>query len=61
MYKDGHGETWVCQRGVGGSGTDGESGGVRCKLLHLEWISNGDLLCHTENYVQSLGWEHDRR
>ena len=33
----------------------------RCKLLHLEWISNGVLLYSTGNNVQSLGLEHDGR
>ena len=33
----------------------------RCKLLHLEWISNMVLLYSTENYIQSLGIEHDGR
>ena len=33
----------------------------RCKLLHLEWISNGNdvLLYSTGNYIQSLGIDHD--
>ena len=26
-----------------------------CKLLHLEWIDNKNLLFSTENYNQSLG------
>ena len=42
-----------------GSGMDGEFGVGRCKLLHLEWISNGVLLYSTGNYVYSLGLEHD--
>ena len=33
----------------------------RCKLLHLEWISNEVLLCSTGNYIKSLGMGHDRR
>ena len=33
----------------------------RCKLLHLERISNEVLLYSTENYIQSLGIDHDRR
>ena len=40
---------------------DGEYGLGRCKLLHLEWISNGVLLYSTGNYVQSLGLSHDGR
>ena len=38
----------------GGSGMDGKSGVSRCKLLHLEWVSNGVLLYSTGNYVQPL-------
>ena len=37
--------------GSGGSGMDGESGVNRCKLLHLEWISNEILLHSTGNYI----------
>ena len=33
----------------------------RCKLLHLEIISNGVLLYSTRNCVQSLVSEHDER
>ena len=33
-----------------GSGMDWESGVNRCKLLHLEWISNEILLYSTGNY-----------
>ena len=35
----------------GGSGMDWEFGASRCKLLHLEWISNGILLYSTGNYI----------
>ena len=45
----------------GGSGMDWESGVSRCKLLHLEWISNEVLLYSTGNSIQSLGIEHDGR
>ena len=31
----------------------------RCKLLPLEWISNGILLYNTGNYVCSLVMEHN--
>ena len=48
------GEEW-------GSGIDGEFGISRCKLLHLEWVSNEVLLYNTGNYIQSLGIEHDGR
>ena len=37
--------------GRGGNGMDWEFGVSRCKLLHLEWISNEILLYSTGNYV----------
>ena len=52
-------QTCGCQGGGGGSGMDWESGVNRCKLLHLEWISNEILLYSTGNYIQSLVMEHD--
>ena len=56
-----HGEqNCGCRRGVGGSGMEWEFGVSRCKLLHLEWISNEILLHSTGNYIQSLGIDHDR-
>ena len=55
-----HGEqTCACQGGGGGSGMDWEFGVGRCKLLHLEWISNEILLCSTRNDIQSVVMEHD--
>ena len=33
----------------------------RCKLLHVEWISNEVLLYYPRNYIQSLGVDHDGR
>ena len=42
-----------------GSGMDWEFGVSRCKLFHLEWISNEVLLHSTGNYIQSLGIDHD--
>ena len=45
----------------GGSGMDWEFGVSRLKLLHLEWISNEILPYSTENYIQSLGLDHDGR
>ena len=48
-------------RGGGGSGMDGEIRVSRCKLLHLEWISNEVLLYSTGDYIQSLGIDHDER
>ena len=47
------------ERGGSGMGREFEVG--RCKLLHLEWISNEVLLYSTENYIQSLGIENDGR
>jgi len=50
----------VVAKGEGGrSGMDWELGVNRCKLLPLEWISNENLLCSTENYVWSLMLEHN--
>ena len=37
-------ETCGCQQGGGRSGVDWEFGVSRCKLLHLEWISNEILM-----------------
>ena len=48
-----------CQGGWGRSGMDWEFGFSRCKLLHLEWISNEILLFSTGNYIWSLVMEHD--
>jgi len=45
----------------GGSGLDWQFGVSRCKLLHLEWISNKGLLYSTGNYIQSPGIEHIER
>ena len=45
----------------GKSGMYGEFGVGRCKLLHLEWMSNEVLLYSTGNYIQSLGKERDGR
>ena len=44
-----------------GSGMDWEFGVGRCKLLHLEWISNEVLLYNTGNSIQPFGIEHDWR
>ena len=48
------------QEGEGSKMTWGFGVG-RCKLLHLEWISNGFLLISTGNYIQSLGIDHEGR
>ena len=51
---------FVVAKGQGeGSEMDREFGVSRCKLLHLEWINNEVLLYSTENYIQSLGTDHD--
>ena len=41
----------VVARAGGGSGMDWEFEVSRCKLLHLEWISNETLLYSTRNYI----------
>ena len=51
----------VAEWGGGGNGMYWELGIGRCKLLHLEWISNVLLLYSTGKYVQSLGVERDGR
>ena len=46
---------FVVARGKeGGRGMDGELRLGRCKLSHLEWISNEVLLYRTGNYVSLL-------
>ena len=50
-----------CQGGGGGSGIGWEFGVSRCKLLHLEGISNEALLYSTGTYIQSFGIDHDGR
>ena len=53
----GHGEqTCGCQGGGGGSEMDWEFGVSRCKLLHLEWISNDVPLCGTGTISNHLLW-----
>ena len=49
-------QTCVCQGRGEGSGVDWEFGVGRCKLLHLEWISNE---YSTGNYIKSLVMEHN--
>ena len=51
----------VVAGGGGESRMDGDLGVGRCKLLRLEWISNGVLLYSSQNYIQSLAEKHDRR
>ena len=58
--KEPHGlgeQTCGCQGG--GEGRDWESGVKRCKLWHLEWISNEVLLCGTGSSIYSLVMEPD--
>mgnify|MGYP007125348988 CR=1 FL=1 len=54
-------QTCGCQGEGEESGMDWEFGISRCKLLHLEWIINEVLLYSTENNIQSLVIEYDRR
>ena len=54
-------ETSGCQGGRGGSGMDKEFGVGRCKLLHLQWISNEVLLYSTGNYIQFFEIDHNGR
>ena len=49
----------VVKREGGSSGMDREFGVSRCKILHLEWISNEVLQYSTENYIQALWIDHD--
>ena len=44
-------QTCGYQEEEGGSGMDWEFGVNRCKLLHLEWISNENLLYSIGNYI----------
>ena len=50
-----------CQGGGGGSWVDWEFEVRRCRLFHLEWISNEVLLYSTGNSIQSLVIEHDSK
>ena len=62
--KQSHGhreEICGCQGKGGESGMDCKFGVNRCKPLPLEWLSSEVLLYSTENYIQSLGAEHDAR
>jgi len=59
LIQMGDAKTCGCQGGGGGSGMDWESGVNRCKLLHLEWISNEILLYSIGSYIKSLMMEHD--
>ena len=50
-----------CQGRGGWNRMDGKFGVNRCKLLHLEWITNEILLYSTRNYIQSLWIDYDGR
>ena len=52
-------QTVVAKGEGGGSGMEGEFRVSRCKLWHLECISNEVLLYSIGNYIQSLGIHHD--
>jgi len=55
-------DLWVPRgRGEGVGWMDGEFGVSRCKLLHVEWISNEVLLYSTGNYIQSLEIDYNGR
>ena len=57
-----HGEQTCGSQGGGGrSGMDWQFGVGRCKLLHVEWISNEVLPYSTGNYSQSPGIDSDGR
>ena len=54
-HKETHGyreQTCGCRGGGGGSGMHRKFGINRCKLLHLEWISN-EVLQHRKLYPAS--------
>ena len=51
----------VAKEERGGSGMDWEFEVSRCKLLHLEWISNEVLLYHTGNYIQYPMINHNEK
>ena len=50
---------WLPRRREERNGMDWEFGVGRCKLLHVEWISNEVLLYSIGKYIQSLGIDHD--
>ena len=52
-------DLWLLGSVGGRRGMDWEFGVSRCKLLHLEWITNDVLLYSTGNYIQSPGTDHD--
>ena len=52
-------QTWGYQGIGGGSRMAWEFGVGRCKVVHLEWISD-EVLLHNTGHIQSLVIEHDR-
>ena len=52
---------WLPRGKREGVGYPGNLGFVDENELHLEWISNEDLLYSTGNYIQSLGRDYDGR
>ena len=54
-------QTCGCQGNGRRSGMDREFGISRCKLLHLECVSDEVLLNSPGNYIQFFGIEHDGR
>ena len=49
-------DLWL-PRERGGNGMDWGFGVSRCKLSHLEWISNDVLLHSTGNYIYPVSWD----
>ena len=54
-------QTCGCQGQEGREWDEWGVGVSRCKLLHLDWISNKVLMYTTGNYIQSLGIDHKGR
>ena len=54
-------QTCGCQGGEGREWDGLEFGVSKCKILHLEWISNKVQFYSAGNHIQSLGIEHDGR
>ena len=45
-------DLWLPSWEGDGGEMDGAFGVSRCKLLHIKWINNKDLLCSTGKYIQ---------
>ena len=50
----------VAKEGGDKGGMDWEFEISRCKLLHIAWINNKDLLYSTRNYIQSSVMNHNQ-